>query len=109
MAMSQVFISSVHQAAQKRILFLPHALDEMNNPEELITTEEVRKVIFYGEIIELYPDDPRGQSCLMLGYGNQNRPIHIVVSPKEAYLAVITTYLPSSGRWSPDWKTRKIR
>jgi hypothetical protein len=48
---------TVRDAARKRILYLPHALDEMNAPDELITPNEVRAVIFEGEIIEDYPED----------------------------------------------------
>ena len=107
--MSVEFVSYVHASALKRILFLPHALDEMNAPNELITAEEVRSVIFDGEIIEDYPEDVRGHSCLMLGYGVDNRPIHVVCSPKEEFLAIITVYLPDESRWTNDWKTRLPR
>jgi hypothetical protein len=98
---------TVRDAARKRILYLPHALDEMNSPEELITPDEVRVVIFEGEIIEDYPEDARGHSCLLLGYGSERRPIHVVCSPKDEYLAVITVYLPDERRWEVDWKTRR--
>ena len=73
----------------------------------MISTAEIRKVIFEGVVIEDYPEDTRGHSCLLLGYGEQNRPIHIVCSPKADYLAVITAYLPGSQKWLPDWRTRK--
>jgi len=58
-------------------------------------------------VIEDYPEDARGHSCLMLGYGQQGRPVHIVCAPKAEYLAVITAYLPSLQQWLPDWRTRK--
>jgi hypothetical protein len=79
----------------------------MNAPEELITPEEVRAVLFKGEIIEEYPEDARGHSCLMLGHGLENRPIHLVCSPKLEYLAIITVYLPDRRRWEEDFRTRK--
>jgi hypothetical protein len=101
------FVDVVHIAAQKRILFLPHALDEMNAPDELISPEEVRAVVFRGEIIEDYPADPRGHSCLMLGFGMDARPVHVVCSPKREFLTVITVYLPDRQRWESDWKTRR--
>lgn len=107
--MAQSFINAVRQAAEQRILFLPHALEEMNAPDELISTEEVRNTIFFGDIIEDYPEDVRGHSCLMLGHGNGERPVHVVCSPKREYLAVITVYIPSTTRWMSDWKTRKPR
>jgi hypothetical protein len=104
---NSVFI--VRDAARKRILYLPHALDGMNISEELITPDEVRSVIRGGEIIEDYPEDARGHSCLMLGYGTDERPIHVVCSPKDEYLAIITVYLPDERRWEADWRTRKSR
>jgi hypothetical protein len=107
--MPKLFVSIVRQAAQQRILYLPHALHEMNAPDELITPDEVRAVIFHGAIIEDYPEDVRGHSCLMLGYGANGRPLHVICSPKDEYLAIITVYLPDGRRWESDWKTRKQR
>ena len=107
--MSDQFLLTVREAAGKRVLYLPHALDAMNAPVDLITVEEVRAVVLEGEIIENYPDDVRGHSCLMLGRGVLGRPIHVVCSPKEDYLAIITVYLPDERRWETDWKTRRAR
>jgi len=78
----------------------------MSRPERLITTSEIRRVIVSGEIIEDYPEDVRGHSCLMLGLGDGNRPIHVVCSPKDEYLALITAYLPDQGEWSDDFRVR---
>jgi len=103
------FLERVRKAAAKRILFLPHALSQMNAPERMISTREVRAVIFHGVIIEDYPEDIRGHSCLMLGWGDEGRPVHVVCAPKTDYLAIITAYLPSPERWEPDWRTRKKR
>ena len=100
-------INRVHQAAKKRILFLPHALHQMNSLERMISTQEVRDVIFQGEVIENYPEDIRGHSCLMLGHGDHGRPIHVVCAPKIDYLAIITAYLPTESQWLSDWHTRR--
>jgi hypothetical protein len=99
----------VREAATKRILFLPHAINQMNSPERMISTQEVRAVIFRGVVIENYPQDVRGHSCLVLGWGEKDRPLHVVCAPKPDYLAVITTYLPSPEQWEPDWRTRRKR
>jgi hypothetical protein len=98
-------LSLVHQAA-KRLLFLPHAIRQMSRPDRLITTSEIRIVVEHGEIIEDYPEDARGHSCLMLGYGEDSRAIHVVCSPKDEYLAIITTYLPDEDEWSNDFRVR---
>ena len=100
-------LRQVREAAAKRILFLPHAVSQMNSPDRMISTQEVRSVILRGELIEDYPDDVRGQSCLMLGRGTEDRPVHVVCAPKREYLAVITAYLPSPEHWASDWRTRR--
>ena len=48
-------LSAVRTAAGKRILFLPHAVRQMARPDRMITTADIRSVIFDGEIIENYP------------------------------------------------------
>jgi hypothetical protein len=95
------------KVASVRILFLPHAVRQMARPERMIRPLEVRGVVESGQIIEDYPNDPRGHSCLMLGFGDENRPVHVVCAPKEEYLAVITAYLPDADEWHADFKVRR--
>ena len=102
-------LRQIRDAAAKCILFLPHAISQMNAPERMIATWEVRAVVFEGTVVEDYPEDARSYSCLMLGYGDSGRPLHVVCAPKADYLAVITAYLPSPAQWAPDWRTRKER
>lgn len=73
----------------------------------MITTEEVRTIIDHGELVEDYPNDPRGHSCLMLGLGEGGRPIHVVCAPKDEYLAIITAYLPDPGEWAEGFRQRR--
>ena len=100
-------LQQVRQAAAVKILFLPHAVQQMARPERMISTAEVRQIIDTGEVIEDYPDDPRGHSCLILGHGNDRRPIHVVCAPKAEYVAIITAYLPNPDAWGDDFRTRK--
>ena len=79
----------------------------MNSTKRMISTDEVRGAIFRGQVIEDYPEDVRGHSCLMLGQGEGGRPMHVVCAPKSDYLAIITAYLPSPSQWERDWRTRK--
>jgi hypothetical protein len=90
-----------------RLLFLPHAIQQMTRPKRMISRQEVRNVVQHGEIIEDYPNDARGHSCLMLGFGCDRRPIHVVCAPKSEYLAIITTYLPDPEEWSGGCRVRK--
>lgn len=93
-------------SAKKRILFLPHAVKQMSRPDRMISTYEIRGAVFYGEIIEEYLEDLRGESCLVFHTKDQ-RVIHVVCSPKSEYLAIITAYLPAADQWSADFKVRK--
>jgi hypothetical protein len=78
----------------------------MSHPERMISSTEVQQVALEGEVIEDYSTDPRGHSCLLLGFGEGHRPIHVVCAPKEEYLAIITAYLPDPGQWSTDFTRR---
>lgn len=71
--MKQKIITS----ANKKILFLPHAVEQMSRPERMITTDEVREAVLHGEIIEDYPGDRRGASCLV-SYVNKSQALHVV-------------------------------
>jgi hypothetical protein len=103
----QDILTQVREAAAKRILFLPHAVSQMNSPDRMISTQEVRAVVFRGTVIENYPEDARGHSSFLLGGGEGYRPLHVVCTPKPDYLAIITTYLPNPEQWEPDWRTRR--
>ena len=72
----------------------------------MIRPSEVRLVIEKGNVIEDYPEDARGHSCLLLGFGDENRPVHVVCAPNDDYLAIITAYLPDVNEWSPDYRER---
>ena len=100
-------LEDVRAAGQKRLLFLPHAIRQMSRPERMITSSEVETVVMRGELIEDYPQDPRGRSCLLLGYGEASRAVHVVCSPKDEYLAIITAYLPDPAQWSEDFRRRR--
>ncbi len=100
-------IDSVRNAARKKILFLPHAVRQMARPERLISPGDVRAVIDDGKLVEDYPDNSRGHSCLLLGLGKGNRAIHVVCAPKDDNLAIITAYIPDSKEWKNDFRTRR--
>ena len=57
------------------------------------------------EIVKDYPGDPRGSSCLILGWTELGKPLHVVVAyPPDP--AVITVYVPDPDRWA-DYRTRR--
>lgn len=58
------------------------------------------------QIIEEYPDDPRGPSALLLLF-LENDPIHLVVAPHEDSLIIITGYRPSTTEWKDNFSVRR--
>jgi len=101
------FLEEVRAAGKKRLLFLQHAIDQMSRPDRMISAMEVRQVIFAGELIEDYPEDARGHSCLLSAQTHLNRTIHVVCSPKDEYLAIISAYVPDPDRWEENFTRRR--
>jgi len=101
------FLKEIKTAANKRILYLPHAIRQMIRPDRMISPEEGRNVIEQGEVIEGYPNNQRGHSCLMFRYSIEDRPLHVVCAPKVDYLAIITAYIPSMEEWEENYTKRK--
>ncbi len=71
------------------------------------TLQEIREAIADGEIIEDYPGDKYGPSCLILGYTQVGRLLHIQCSyPSRPLVKIITLYEPDANLWI-DFKVRK--
>jgi len=48
-------------SANKKILFLSHAMKQMSHPDRMITADEIRETVLFGEIIEEYLEDQRAK------------------------------------------------
>ena len=99
-------LRAIQSAFQERQLrFTVHGLREATADE--ITVQAVRDAIIGGdvEVIEDYPDYPRGPSCLLLAWIADRTPLHVLVSyPPD--VAVITVYVPDAERWI-DYRARR--
>jgi hypothetical protein len=86
--------------------FSKHAVDQSIIRE--ISVEEVEEAISGRcEIIEDYPDDKYGPSCLILGFTKTGRPLHLQCSySSRPLIKIITLYEPDSNLWV-DLKVRK--
>lgn len=86
--------------------FSKHAVDQAIIRK--ISVVELEEAISNrSEIIEDYPDDKYGPSCLVLGFTFQNRPLHIQCSyPARPLLKIITVYEPATALWH-DFRTRR--
>ena len=78
--------------------FSQHAVDE--SILRRVSVQELREAIGQGEIIEDYPHDKYGPSCLILGFTRTGRPLHIQCSyPSRSLVKIITLYQPDPKQW----------
>ncbi|MGB9661804.1 MAG: DUF4258 domain-containing protein [Moorellaceae bacterium] len=72
-----------------------------------IALEDLLTAIAVGEVIEEYPNDPRGASCLVLGRTPDGKPLHVVCAiNREGWVIIITAYYPEEPKWV-DERTRR--
>lgn len=86
------------KAAEELFEFSKHAVDQsiLRN----IGVEEIREVFAGGAIIEDYPHDKYGPSCLIFGFTKAARPLHIQCShPGRPLVKIITVYQPDPDLW----------
>ncbi|MBM3891284.1 MAG: DUF4258 domain-containing protein [Verrucomicrobia bacterium] len=93
------------QVASGSYEFSEHA--DFERGADKLTIADIEAAILDGEILEQYPDDPRGASCLVLGHAPDRRPVHIVCgkTPLDS-LRIITVYVPTLPKWL-DERTRR--
>ena len=73
-----------------------------------INVQELREAIAAGEVIEDYPNDKYGPSCLILGVTGRCRPIHVQCSyPSRPLIRIITLYEPDPAL-RIDYKERRM-
>ena len=86
--------------------FSKHAVDQSIIRE--ISVAEVEQAISgRSEVVEDYPDDKYGPSCLILGFTKAGRPIHLQCSyPNRPLIKIVTLYEPDPDRWE-DFRVRK--
>jgi len=83
---------------------------EKERQADRITVLELEVALANCDLVEDYPDDPRGPSCLVLGFFN-DRPIHVVCAIKESpqEVLLITVYDPSKrpDKWTDRYRKRR--
>ena len=100
-------ILKIQQSADKNILFTLHSAQQCVKQYRMISPNEIHKVIKNCDLIEDYPFDIRGHTCLISGRGNENRPMHLVCYPTKNFLQIITAYLTEEKKWDENSKNRE--
>ena len=90
----------------RRYRFSSHAEKERHSDQ--ITIDEFEHAMSVDpQVIENYPADPRGASCLALGFTAKGDPLHVVCGLSVLdVIVVITIYRPNPSEWL-DWRVRR--
>ena len=75
--------------------------------QRVISPEHIRDVILAGEIIEDYPEDKYGPSCLFYGVTQAGKILHVQCSLDPVW--IITVYDPTlePDEWEENFKRRR--
>ncbi len=91
--------------SSNRHRFTLHALEKLI--ERDIAPDQIREAILLGEIIETYPDDKYGPSCLVHGIRRNGEILHVHCSVYPVW--IITAYNPAlkPSKWDIHFKKRR--
>lgn len=105
--MNQNMIEEIRKAFNKnRYEYSLHAVDQ--SILRHITRQEILETVESGKIIEDYPSDKFGPSCLIFGKTTLGRPLHIQCSyPSRPLIKIITVYEPDPEEWHDFIKRRR--
>ena len=100
-----VFIQREVEAQSYRISL--HA-DEERIADHL-TIRQVECALLNCVVLERYPDDRRGESCLVVGHTLETRPVHVACGKdRSGHLYIITIYIPSMPKWRDPYTRNRL-
>lgn len=96
------------KVADEKFEFSKHAVDQSILRQ--VQVQEIKEVIANGQVIEDYPNDKYGPSCLISGLTQTRRSIHVQCSyPSRSLVRIITLYQPDPQKWDEDFTQRRNR
>lgn len=82
--------------------FSKHGDQERQN--ENLTIAEIEESFLNGRILEQYKDTGRGESCLVVGFTQMGKPVHIVCGKRGNWLVVVTVYIPRPPKFKSPYE-----
>jgi hypothetical protein len=77
---------------------------DLERQDDNLTIEEIEEALLTGRIIEQYEDTGRGESCLVAGFTEMGKPIHVVCGARGDWLVVITVYIPRPPKFKAPYE-----
>jgi hypothetical protein len=106
--MSKLFEIIINLIKHNDVVISNHGYDELAADD--IFVNDIMSGVSRGEVIEEYPEFPKGPCVLVCQKDLNNNPIHVVYGiPRGASspAVLVTAYRPDPKRWSDDFLRRK--
>lgn len=107
-SLSATFEKIRELVARLEVQISEHGYDELS--QDGILAGEIISGVGDGQVVEDYPEYPKGPCVLVLQRDSAGEPIHVVWGiPKyqETPAVLVTAYRPDPERWEPDFMRRK--
>lgn len=92
---------------QERVYHVEYYYSQHGDQErqnDNLTIAEVEQPLLNGRILERYKDTGRGASCLVAGFTDEGKPIHIVCGKRADCLSIITVYIPGPPKFKTPYE-----
>ncbi|MBF0425891.1 MAG: DUF4258 domain-containing protein [Magnetococcales bacterium] len=72
---------------------------DQERQKDNLTLKEIEEAILTGRILEQYPDSGRGESCLVVGFTDNGKPVHVVCGQWDGRVVIVTVYIPGPPKF----------
>lgn len=77
---------------------------DLERQNDNLTITEVEEALLMGRILEHYDDTGRGESCLVVGFTKEGKPIHVVCGNRGDWLTIVTVYIPNPPKFKTPYQ-----